>query len=30
MNIGILKEAKEETRVSVTPDIIDALKKIGA
>ncbi|MDV6234058.1 Re/Si-specific NAD(P)(+) transhydrogenase subunit alpha [Leptospira ellisii] len=30
MIIGILKEAKEETRVSVTPDIIDALKKIGA
>ncbi|WP_061234937.1 Re/Si-specific NAD(P)(+) transhydrogenase subunit alpha [Leptospira weilii] len=30
MNIGILKEAKEETRVSVTPDIVDTLKKIGA
>lgn len=30
MNIGILKESKEETRVSVTPDIVDALKKIGA
>lgn len=30
MNIGILKEAKEETRVSVTPDIVDILKKIGA
>lgn len=29
MNIGILKEAKEETRVSVTPDIVDALKKSG-
>lgn len=27
MNIGILKESKEETRVSVTPDIVDALKK---
>lgn len=30
MNIGILKESKEETRVSVTPDVVDALKKIGA
>ncbi|PJZ66932.1 NAD(P)(+) transhydrogenase (Re/Si-specific) subunit alpha [Leptospira wolffii] len=30
MNIGVLKEAKEETRVAVTPDVVDALKKIGA
>ncbi|PKA17679.1 Re/Si-specific NAD(P)(+) transhydrogenase subunit alpha [Leptospira haakeii] len=30
MNIGVLKEAKEETRVAVTPDVVDAFKKIGA
>ncbi|TGK11705.1 Re/Si-specific NAD(P)(+) transhydrogenase subunit alpha [Leptospira fletcheri] len=30
MNIGVLKEAKEETRVAITPDVVDALKKIGA
>ncbi|PJZ71042.1 NAD(P)(+) transhydrogenase (Re/Si-specific) subunit alpha [Leptospira perolatii] len=30
MNIGVLKEAKEETRVSITPDVVDALKKLGA
>lgn len=30
MKIGILKEAKEETRVALTPDVIEPLKKLGA
>lgn len=29
MKLGIIKEESNENRVSITPDIIDALKKIG-